>query len=101
MHRLNQLFQQANEDSSRRVTIEQDRQWVHRAMEGLNSELARKGYWQGEIWNRDKSGEVHPMWVTVLVKRNALDEVTIHQPPTHGKHPWWRVPNGGPAQGCL
>jgi len=34
----------------------------YRAMWGsLNNE----GYWQGEIWNRRKSGDVYPVWLTI------------------------------------
>lgn len=28
-------------------------------------ELIEKGYWEGEIWNRRKSGEVYPEWLSV------------------------------------
>jgi len=27
--------------------------------------LIRDGYWQGEVWNRRKSGEVYPEWLTI------------------------------------
>ncbi len=27
--------------------------------------LAREKYWQGEIWNRRKSGEIYPVWETI------------------------------------
>lgn len=27
--------------------------------------LQRNGYWQGEIWNRRKNGEVYPEWLTI------------------------------------
>lgn len=29
--------------------------------------LAEKGEWQGEIWNRRKSGEIYPEWLTLTV----------------------------------
>lgn len=31
----------------------------------LWSELQGNGYWQGEIWNRRKNGEVYPEWLTI------------------------------------
>jgi len=29
------------------------------------TELHKKGVWQGEIWNRNKSGNVYPEWLTI------------------------------------
>jgi len=29
------------------------------------SELSEKGYWEGEIWNRHKSGELFPEWLSI------------------------------------
>lgn len=29
------------------------------------SQIQQTGYWQGEIWNRCKNGEVHPHWMTI------------------------------------
>ncbi len=34
------------------------------------------GFWQGEIWNRRKSGEIYPEWLNITAVRNELDEVT-------------------------
>ena len=39
--------------------------------QALNSE----GRWQGEIWNRRKSGEIYPAWLTISVYRGASGEV--------------------------
>ncbi|MBU0623013.1 MAG: diguanylate cyclase [Gammaproteobacteria bacterium] len=33
------------------------------------------GQWQGEIWNRRKSGEVYPEWLSIGVVKNARGEV--------------------------
>lgn len=33
------------------------------------------GRWQGEIWNRRKSGEVHPVWMTISVVRDPDGQV--------------------------
>ncbi|MCG2576303.1 PAS domain S-box protein [Dechloromonas sp. XY25] len=34
------------------------------------------GFWQGEIWNRRKSGEVYPEWIAISSVRNAEGELT-------------------------
>jgi diguanylate cyclase (GGDEF)-like protein/PAS domain S-box-containing protein len=39
--------------------------------------LQEAGHWQGEIWNRRKSGEVYPQWTTISAVRNA-DGVVTH-----------------------
>lgn len=41
----------------------------------LWGELVQKGYWQGEIWNRSKSGELIPEWLTITELRNDDGEV--------------------------
>lgn len=38
--------------------------------------VTRTGTWQGEIWNRRKSGDVYPEWLTVTAVANAHGEVT-------------------------
>lgn len=35
-----------------------------------------EGHWRGEIWNRRKSGEVYPEWLTISEVRSDEDEVT-------------------------
>jgi diguanylate cyclase (GGDEF)-like protein/PAS domain S-box-containing protein len=37
--------------------------------------LASQGVWQGEIWNRRKSGEVFPCWLDISIVRNERDEI--------------------------
>jgi len=34
------------------------------------------GYWQGEIWNRRKNGEIYPEWLTVSAVHNTRGETT-------------------------
>lgn len=34
-------------------------------------ELAAKGRWQGEIWNRRKDGEIYPQWQTITAIRDG------------------------------
>ncbi len=39
--------------------------------ENMFAELRDKHYWEGEIWNRRKNGEVYPQWLTI---KSILDE---------------------------
>ncbi len=34
------------------------------------NELLTVGYWQGELWNRKKSGEVYPEWLSISTRKN-------------------------------
>ncbi|CAH1190555.1 nitrate/nitrite transporter [Paenibacillus sp. JJ-223] len=52
----------------------QDRQFY----EKLWSELKQKGYWQGEIWNRKKNGEVYLEWLSITAIRNEAGEVKYY-----------------------
>ncbi len=36
------------------------------------------GYWQGEIWNRRKNGELYPEWLTLSMVRNEKGQVVNH-----------------------
>ncbi|MEQ6917052.1 bifunctional diguanylate cyclase/phosphodiesterase [Halomonas aquatica] len=38
--------------------------------------VQQSGSWQGEIWNRRKSGEVFPEWLTISAVRNEAGELT-------------------------
>lgn len=40
--------------------------------------ILRDGVWQGEIWNRRKSGEVYPEWITITAVKNQFGQVTNH-----------------------
>lgn len=42
----------------------------------LHEGLARDGFWQGEIWNRRKCGEVFAEWVTISAVRDRTGRVT-------------------------
>uniref|UniRef100_A0A7C3R3T4 EAL domain-containing protein n=1 Tax=Leptospirillum ferriphilum TaxID=178606 RepID=A0A7C3R3T4_9BACT len=35
------------------------------------NELLTVGYWQGELWNRKKSGEVYPEWLSISTRKNG------------------------------
>ncbi len=39
--------------------------------------LIEFGYWQGEIWNRRKNGEIYPEWLSLIAIRDEQGE-TIH-----------------------
>jgi len=38
--------------------------------------INRTGVWQGEIWNRQKSGNVYPEWLTITVVKGSDGDVT-------------------------
>ncbi|EXJ15410.1 EAL domain-containing protein [Imhoffiella purpurea] len=38
--------------------------------------IASSGHWQGEIWNRRKSGEIFPAWLTISTVRDDAGEIT-------------------------
>ena len=38
--------------------------------------LDKNGYWQGEIWNRRKNGEIYPEWLSLTALKDDDDEVT-------------------------
>ena len=38
--------------------------------------IHRTGEWQGEVWDRRKSGEVYPKWLTISAVRDASGAVT-------------------------
>lgn len=38
--------------------------------------IKEKGMWQGEIWNRRKSGEFYPQWLSIMPVKNDNDEIT-------------------------
>lgn len=41
---------------------------------GLNEE----DFWQGELWNRSKSGDIYPKWVAISTIRNDFGEVMYY-----------------------
>ncbi|MEW5890746.1 MAG: EAL domain-containing protein [Pseudomonadota bacterium] len=44
----------------------------------LRHSLEAEGRWQGEIWNRRKSGEIHPVWMSIATVRDAQGAVSHH-----------------------
>lgn len=44
--------------------------------EALWASVASDGYWQGEIWNKHKNGEIHPVWITITAVTDANGDLT-------------------------
>jgi len=44
--------------------------------QALWASLAQSDVWQGELWNRRKTGEIYPEWLTISAVRNDQGEVT-------------------------
>jgi len=40
------------------------------------SSIESSGVWEGEIWNRRKSGQIFPEWLSISAVRNVRDEIT-------------------------
>ncbi|WP_404427884.1 EAL domain-containing protein [Ureibacillus chungkukjangi] len=38
--------------------------------------LSKEGNWQGEIWNKRKSGEIYPEWLSIMEIKDENDNVT-------------------------
>ncbi|MFZ6746015.1 EAL domain-containing protein [Undibacterium sp. JH2W] len=43
--------------------------------EDMGKQLEANDYWQGEIWNRRKNGEVYPEWLTITAVKNSSGKV--------------------------
>lgn len=43
--------------------------------ESMWASLQDQGYWQGEIWNRRKNGEIYAEWLTITAIRSAEGEL--------------------------
>jgi diguanylate cyclase (GGDEF)-like protein/PAS domain S-box-containing protein len=44
--------------------------------EAMWESIRRTGYWQGEIWNRRKNGEIYPEWLSISVVRNNTGAIS-------------------------
>jgi diguanylate cyclase (GGDEF)-like protein/PAS domain S-box-containing protein len=42
----------------------------------MREQLEQSGGWQGEIWNRRKSGEVYPQWLAITAVKSAAGRTT-------------------------
>ena len=47
-----------------------------RFYESMWEQLQKSGRWEGEIWNRRKSGEIFPEWITITQIRDAAGDVS-------------------------
>ncbi|HEY8157466.1 MAG TPA: EAL domain-containing protein [Methylobacter sp.] len=47
----------------------------HAFYAGMWQQIKEQGFWQGEVWNRRKSGEIYPEWLSVSAVRNEHGEV--------------------------
>ena len=43
---------------------------------GMWASINERGYWMGEIWNRRKSGEIFPEWLTISTVMNDAGQVS-------------------------
>lgn len=42
------------------------------------AELYEKGFWEGEIWNRGKSGKLYPEWINISLVKSKKGKVLYH-----------------------
>ncbi|MGZ5055051.1 MAG: sensor domain-containing diguanylate cyclase, partial [Methylobacter sp.] len=42
----------------------------------MHKALNKEGYWQGEIWDRHKNGQIYPKWLTITAVKDGNDETT-------------------------
>lgn len=38
--------------------------------------IIHEGSWKGEIWNRRRSGEIYPEWLTITAVKNGCEQIT-------------------------
>ncbi|MDI3323257.1 EAL domain-containing protein [Pontibacterium granulatum] len=43
--------------------------------ENIHNALAARGFWEGEIWNKRKNGEIYPKWQTISAMLDAEGQV--------------------------
>jgi diguanylate cyclase (GGDEF)-like protein/PAS domain S-box-containing protein len=43
---------------------------------GMRETLNSSGHWQGEIWNRRKSGDIYPVWQSISATQDANGELS-------------------------
>jgi diguanylate cyclase (GGDEF)-like protein/PAS domain S-box-containing protein len=49
-----------------------DRNFYH----GMWQAVANDGRWQGEVWNRRKNGEAHPVWISITAVHDKQGQVS-------------------------
>jgi len=50
----------------------------HETYQEMWAALNQTGFWQGEMWDRDKSGTIHPKWAAISVIRDQDGQLTHH-----------------------
>jgi len=46
--------------------------------EAMWKDILNDGFWEGEIWNKRKNGEVYPGWITISQVKNNVGEVKYY-----------------------
>jgi PAS domain S-box-containing protein len=44
--------------------------------QAMRTALISQGYWQGEIWNKRKNGEIYAEWLTITAVKGEVGEIT-------------------------
>lgn len=47
-------------------------------LQAIWDDVAHRGFWQGEVWARRKTGEAFPTWLTINVIRNDKGDIQRH-----------------------
>lgn len=45
---------------------------------GMWKDIRNRGYWQGEVINRRKNGDLYPQWISINVIRDRTGQITHH-----------------------
>jgi diguanylate cyclase (GGDEF)-like protein/PAS domain S-box-containing protein len=46
--------------------------------QGMWDSITKGGYWQGEIWDRRKNGDIYPKWLSIVTVKDELGTVLNH-----------------------
>jgi diguanylate cyclase (GGDEF)-like protein/PAS domain S-box-containing protein len=57
------------------AVLKSGRQDVH-FYQALQHSLEQNGYWEGEIWNRRKNGEIYPAWLSITTVCDSNNRIT-------------------------
>ena len=50
----------------------------HEVYRAMWQAICDKGFWQGELWDKDKDGRIYPKYLTISVVRNAFGDIDFH-----------------------
>lgn len=81
IERVNRAFTRitgysADEAIGRKPDLLQSGRHSKRFYQQMWQSIKDQGYWQGEIWNRKKTGEIYPEWLTISVVHNDANQLT-------------------------